>query len=453
MIEIVIDSLSAHWIGAYGNTFVRTPNMDALAAKSVLFQDAYPNGLPTVLVRRGLYTGRQIFPAWMVAMREGGTGWRGWHPLYREDAMQAESFQAAGYTTQLISDVYHQFQPAMNFQFGFDCFRWIRGQEFDRDATGPQCEIDVQSYLHPTTPGMANQVKTYLLNRHWWKTEEDWSTHRLFNEAGNWLDQNLSDNNPFYLHIESYSPHEMWDPPEDYYRLFMKSDYNGPRLIFPPMRTDNMTAVEVEHVRALYAGMINFVDSRVGMFLQKVESLGLMDNTIIALVADHGTFMGEQGDLHKAEGLLRTQLLHVPLMIYHPDYAGLGRKIKGFVQHQDVMPTLLDLNNMGIPKRVTGESLRPLMESGDSSHRDTIYGGWNNHGFVRTPEYSYLGRWNPGEAYEGIYDVAKDPLELNSLQSPPAGMLDDFRTKLKNYVAAGWDTTKGNFLQVTPQSF
>jgi len=395
VIQIVIDSLSAHWIGAYGlNPTVRTPNIDTLASRSVMFQDAYPNGLPTVLVRRGLYTGRQIFPSYMVPMREGGTGWRGWHPLYREDATQAESFANAGYTTQLISDVYHQFQPAMNFQFGFDCFRWIRGQEFDRDSTGPKRDVNVQNFIHPTTPQSAGQVRTYLLNRSWWKSEEDWPSHRLFTEAGNWLDTNVDDNNPFYLHVESYSPHEMWDPPEEYYRLYMKSDYSGPRLIYPPMNTADLSPVELEHIRALYAGMVTYVDSRVGMFLRKIEEMGLMDNTIIVLVADHGTFMGEQGNLHKGEGLLRTQLLHVPLMIYHPDYAGLERKIKGFVQHTDVMPTLLDLNGIGIPKRVTGESLRPLIETGDSSHRPMVYGGWNNHGFVRTPEYSYLGRWN-----------------------------------------------------------
>jgi arylsulfatase A-like enzyme len=116
------------------------------------------------------------------------------------------------------------------------------------------------------------------------------------------------------------------------------------------------------------------------------------------------------------------------------------------------MPTLLDLNGIQIPKRVTGESLRPLIESGDSSQRSTIYGGWNNHGFVRTPEYSYIGRWNPGEAYEEIYNPKADPLELTNIIQTKESLRDECRQLLKNYVDAGWETTRGSFIQADPQS-
>jgi arylsulfatase A-like enzyme len=451
VIEIVIDTLSAHWIGCYGNTAIRTPNIDALAARSVMFMDAYPNALPTVPTRRGLFTGRQIFPSYMVSMREGGTSWRGWHPLYREDTTQAEAFRNAGYTTHLIADTYHFFQPAMNFQFGFDCFEWVRGQEFDRYATGPQRELDTSKYIHASTPGLASTVTQYLLNRHSWKGEEDWPTHRLFRTAGEWLDKNVEDTDPFYLHIECYSPHEMWDPPEDYYRLYMKSDYNGPRLIFPPQTTQNMSAVELEHVRALYGGLVTFVDSRLGLFLKKVEAMGLMNNTIVVLTTDHGTFMGEQGNLHKGEGQLRTQLLHVPLLIYHPDFAGLGRRIKGYVQHTDIMPTLLDLNGIARPARVTGDSLRGLMETGADSPKGFIYGGWNNHGFIRTPDWSFVSRWNAGVGFEDLYNAREDPLELTNLNGKYDSVTADFKAKLQAHIAASWEITRGNFLQVTAQ--
>ena len=454
VIHIGVDTWSAHWINCYGlNASIQTPFVDALAARSAMFMDAYPNALPTVPVRRGVYTGRQVFPSYMVRMREGGTNWRGWHPLYREDVTVAESFRDSGYRTQLISDVYHQFQPAMNFQFGFNGFTWIRDQETDRAATGPVRGIDPSRYMHASTPNIEGQVSRYLLNRYQWQTEEDWPTHRLFAEAGSWLDSNTDDNQPFYLHIECYSPHEMWDPPEEYYRRYMKSDYSGPRLIFPPTSAAKMTAVELEHARALYAGMVSFVDSRIGIFLKRVLDMGLLENTIIVFVADHGTFQGEQGDVHKGEGLLRTQLLHVPLLIYHPYLAGMNRRIRGFVQHADIMPTLLDLNGIQCPARVTGKSLRPLMETGASSDRDIIYGGWNDHGFIRTPDWSYIGRWNPGEAYEEIYDVRKDPLELKNVIQDQQSLMNDFRARLQAHVAAGWNITKGNFLQADPQSF
>jgi arylsulfatase A-like enzyme len=451
VIQIVVDTWSAHWLGCYGNPAILTPNVDALAAKSVMFMDAYPNGLPTVLVRRALYTGRQVFPAYMVRMREGGTGWRGWHPLYREDATLAESMYNGGYKTQLISDVYHQFQPNMNFQFGFNSFKWIRGQETDRSEIGPKSAVHPELYMHPTAFTPLYQISTYLQNRWWWKQESDWSTARLFTEANNWLDDNVSGNDPFYLHIECYSPHEMWDPPEDYYRLYMKSNYSGPRLIYPPDRAEDMTPVEIEHVRALYAGMITFADSNIGRFLNKVEAMGLMENTIIVFVADHGTFMGERGNFHKGEGYLRTQLLHVPLLIYHPDLATAKRRIRGYVQHTDVMPTILDLTGQSIPKRVTGESLLPLMATGADSQRQMVYGGWNNHGFVRTPDLSYLGHWNNTDGFEELYDARRDPLELTDISQQNPATIEAFRQKMNDYVASGWPTTKGTFLAADPQ--
>jgi arylsulfatase A-like enzyme len=67
------------------------------------------------------------------------------------------------------------------------------------------------------------------------------------------------------------------------------------------MTTAAMTPVEVEHVRALYGGVVTFVDAKIGKFLQKVETLGLTRNTIVVFIADHGTMMGEQNQIHKDE--------------------------------------------------------------------------------------------------------------------------------------------------------
>jgi arylsulfatase A-like enzyme len=182
----------------------------------------------------------------------------------------------------------------------------------------------------------------YLLNRQDWKTEKDWLAAQVFDTASRWLDDNAAENQPFYLHIESFSPHEFWDPPEDYYRIYMKKDYRGPRLIQPPAVTTRMSPLEVEHAKALYAGLVTFTDACIGRFLGRVEQLGLMKNTLIVFVADHGTMMGEQGQLHKGETRLRVQCTNVPLAVYHPTLNWAGRKLRGYVQHHDLMPTVLE---------------------------------------------------------------------------------------------------------------
>jgi arylsulfatase A-like enzyme len=462
VISICCDTWSAHWVGAYGNQQIRTPNVDALAARSAVFQQAFAEALPTVPARRAIYTGRRVFPSRMVLQQGDANRIRGWHQLYLEDVTLAESMRDAGYTTALVSDLLHQFRPGMNFHRGFMGWRWIRGQEGDSYETGPTKDIDPAKYLHPSQPGGAGGppprpggpggppplIKQYLTNRQYWKTEDDWPCARLFREAGQWLDDNVEDSQPFFLQIECYSPHEMWDPPEDYYRLYMKSDYSGPRLISPPVFTRNLSAVEFEHVRALYNGMITFTDTHIGKFLEKVEKTGLMNNTIILFYADHGCMMGEQGQLRKDEGLIRTQVTRVPLILYDPRESWNGRRIGGLVQDTDIMPTLLDMIGSQVPSRVTGESLRPLASSGGPSRREWIVSGWGDHGAIRTPEWLYIGRWNPGETFEDIYDLKADPLELKNIAPEKPDLVKDFRARLKEYVDSGWSVTDGTFVRV-----
>jgi arylsulfatase A-like enzyme len=444
VIHIGVDTWGAHYLGCYGNAEIRTPNVDALAKKSVVFEDAYPEVLPTLPARRSIYTGRRIFPSDLILQRDDQVKIRGWHPLFTEDVTMSDTLKSAGFTTALISDIYHQFKPDKNFHRGFDCWRWIRGHEGDRLETGPVKSINLADYMHPAYPNAKGNVLQYLLNRRSWKSTEDYLAARVFNEASQWLENNAGEGRPFYLHIESFWPHEYWDPPEDFYQLYMKSNYKGPRLISPPGTTEKMSPVEIEHSRALYAGLVTFVDDRIGKFLRNVERLGLMKNTVIVFVADHGTMMGEQGQFHKGETRIRTQVTHVPLIVYHPRQSG-GRRVKGFVQHPDLMPTLLDFVGVPSPARVTGESLRALIDSGSASKRETIVTGWGEHGAVRNHEWVYIGRWSPGAPFEELYDVRKDPKELKNVAAGNPTVVAELRARLKDHVNSGWTITRGTF--------
>ncbi len=446
LIHIGVDTWGAEWLGCFGHPTVRTPNVDALAAKAAVFTEAFPEVLPTIPARRGIYTGRRIFPSDLVLQRDDQVKIRGWHPLYAEDVTISETLKAAGYVTSFVSDVYHQFKPDKNFHRGFDAWHWVRGQEADRVETGPRSAIRLDDYLHRSQTGTG--PLQYLLNRKDWKTEDDWTCARVFREGARWLRNNAAENQPFYLHLESFSPHEHWDPPEDYYRAYMKSDYKGPRLIAPPPVTKNMTPVEVEHVRALYAGLVTFVDAQIGKFIKQVESQGLLKNTIIVFVADHGTFMGEQGQLHKGETRLRTQVTNVPLFIYHPNRTWAGRRVSGFVQHTDLAPTLLELLRVKTPDRMTGESLAGLVDSGRNSTRETIVTGWGEHGSVRTVEWNYIGRWSPGASFEELYDLKRDPKELKNAAASHLSVVKELRERLTAHVDGGWPATRGTFAKI-----
>src|SRR3989454_1587978 len=182
IIHIGVDTWGAHYLGCYGNPEIRTPNVDALAKKSVVFEEAYPEVLPTLPARRSIYTGRRIFPSDLILQRDDQVKIRGWHPLFTEDVTMSDTLKSAGFTTALISDIYHQFKPDKNFHRGFDSWRWIRGQESDRLETGPRDAIRLEDYQHRSQrrqSGAAARTRIdgvlqYLLNRREWKTEDDW---------------------------------------------------------------------------------------------------------------------------------------------------------------------------------------------------------------------------------------------------------------------------------------
>jgi len=445
LIVICADTWGANYLGCYGNSWIKTPNVDRFAARSALFLDAYPESLPTIPCRRVLYTGRRIFPTRQIVQPDDQVRIRGWHQLFAEDITFAEMLRKASYTTGLVSDLYHTFKPGKNFHRGFDCWRWIRGQEQDRWESGPKAGIDIAGYRHPSQKNV--NLMQYLLNRRDWKREEDWLAAQVFTDAMRWLDRNAPDNRPFYLHIESFAPHEYWDPPDPYYRLYMKSDYKGPRLIQPPVTTTDMSPLEVEHARALYFGLVTMVDAWIGKFLAKAESLGLMKNTVIVFLSDHGTMMGEQGHLHKAETRLRIQVNRVPLIVYDPRRNYDGRKIRGYLQHTDVVPSLLDMLGLKPPRRVTGESFAPLLAGKRSGGlRDTVFTGWGIHAAVRTPEFNYITRWTPGDNFaEQLYDLRKDPEELTNVVAQNPSVAQEYRKKLDAYIASGRGVTGGTF--------
>src|SRR5260370_24771171 len=84
IIHIGVDTWSTHYLGCYGNPDIRTPHVDALARKSVLFEEAYPEVLPTLPARRSLYTGRRIFPSGLILQRHDQVKIRGWHATFAQ---------------------------------------------------------------------------------------------------------------------------------------------------------------------------------------------------------------------------------------------------------------------------------------------------------------------------------------------------------------------------------
>jgi len=361
IILIVSDTFRRDFLGCYGNEWIRTPNLDRLARDSVVFDRAYAASFATVPHRKDLVAGRYTFT------------YTDWSPLSPNEVVVADQLREAGYVTMLIADTPHMLKDGYHFDRGFDGWIWIRGQENDRYSTDP---ID---YKFPCKPEKLRSpdrtVKQYLRNISHRRYESDYFVAQTMIEAAKWLERNRK-HEKFFLYVDTFDPHEPWDPPKWYVELY-DPGYEGEEVIYPVYGPCNyLTQEELKHVRALYAGEVTMVDRWIGFLLERIKELGLWDNTAIIFTSDHGFYFGEHGLIGKsiitptAQGLapLYDEVAHVPLIIHAPGIKP-GR-CEALVQPPDLMPTILDLAGAKIPETVQGKSLLPLLEGESPVWRD-----------------------------------------------------------------------------------
>ncbi len=417
---IVSDTFRWDYLGAYGNDWIKTPNLDKLAAESAIFMDAYAEGLPTIPVRRVLATGRPIFPFAYHPQPSDSVQLPGWHSLFDEDVTLSETLREHDYVCCFVNDVYHMMKPGKNFHRGFDCWYWIRGQEGDPYAL--RDEARVADLLREATPyarlmGRGAWLVQHLMNRKDWQSDADTSVAKVMRRAAEWLRDYTLDN-PFFLYVDCFDPHEPWDPPLEYAREY-DPHYSGLDGLVPPGLTKQMTEEQVSHTKTAYAAEVTLVDRWVGHLLDTLRDLGRMDDTLVVFTSDHGCMMGEQGEIHKGQDRLRNQCTRLPLLIRHPEARAAGKKVYGFVQHQDIMPTALALMGVPAPERVLGADIWPLAMGTGDAPRDTVVTAFGRFACVRNGKWNYVTAWmEPPKGQKRrpeLYDLEAEPEELTNV--------------------------------------
>ena len=360
IILIVSDTFRRDHLGCYGNPWISTPNLDKLARDSAVFDRAYAASFPTVPNRYDLLTGRYTYT------------YGCWQPLPKDEIILPEVLKEAGYVTMHIADTPHHLENGFYFDRGFDGWKWIRGQEHERYMTD---HFDVELPCAPEKLRNPEGVKKYLHNTKDRRYESDYFVAETMSEAARWLEHNYR-HEKFFLYLDTFDPHEPWDPPRWYVDRY-DPGYQGEEVIYPLYApADYLTPEELKHLRALYAGEVTMVDRWVGMLLQKIEDLGLFDNTVIIFTTDHGFYHGEHGlvgkslitEEFKGYAPLYEEVAHIPLFIHLP-----GRKnfrCGELVQPPDLMPTILELAGAEDPGTMHGKSLVPLLKGEEFQIRD-----------------------------------------------------------------------------------
>jgi len=413
VILIISDTFRRDHLGCYGNDWIHTPNLDKLARQGVMFDHAYTGSYATVPCRKDVVTGRWTFP------------WTGWSPLERDFKVMSEVIGAAGYTTQLVVDTPHILKDGYNFDRGFSGWHWVRGQESDRWITdrhyGTKLPAAPEKLRNPEST-----VPQYLRNVSRRQTEADYFAPQTMTWAMDWLRANY-DLGPFLLYVDTFDPHEPWDPPQHYVDLY-DPGWEGDEVIYPKYgKQDYLTERELKHTRALYAAELTMVDAWVGKLLDTIEELGLFANSLVIFTTDHGFFLGENGLMGKGGNPLYGVLSHIPFLARLPG-GQQGVRCQHFVQPADLLPTFVDVTGAQDPGTMHGLSVRPLLEGKNREDRACAVSSTalvgerdqlNGESAITDREWRLVYRGPEGKSE--LYHLPEDPGEEHDLMVEKRG--------------------------------
>lgn len=370
IVLVISDTFRRDHLGCYGNPWIHTPNLDSLAEKAVVFDRFYAGSFPTVPNRADILTGKYNF------------AYLGWAPLPRREMTLPHLLAEAGYRTMAVVDTPFYLRNGYGYDRGFQDIIWIRGQR-----SGPERESVTRD----------------------WRYEEDRFAPRTFDAASRWLEQHHYDhpNEEFFLLVDTWDPHEPWDPPGHYVELY-REDYDGRPCVRPcywSWREAGLSEADVEKAQAHYCGEITMVDNWVGRLVERIETLGLLNETAIIFTSDHGHYFGEHGQFGKARsrsesgfeaaqssfkrslvtGLatvdftwyrspLYDEVTRIPLLIYVPQVE--ATRLSGLTTSPDLMPTVLELAGADIPEAVQAKSLVSWLRGNPQEVRNAVVTSW-----------------------------------------------------------------------------
>ena len=426
---------------------VPTPNIDALAAQSTRFDTAITTTGLCSPSRAALFTGRwghrtgldDNVELWHSRLTEldpeqGGlikrasdsgyfVGYVGkWHlgangPQIR-GAEFVESFAADSNKAVRPYTPYGGLKRTTGYEAG------------KRDAGGEKHDY------YQTLPGTYESSYTY---------DKVKNAKVMFNKAA-------KDERPFFGVVSFSQPHPPYRIPEPYASMFkteelkLPSNHLADRVnkplaqeypFWPWHDVSHMTDDDWLKARAHYYGAIAMIDQAVGDIIQSAKDEGVWDDLHVVFLGDQGSMLGEHR-LYDKMAYAYDELMRIPLLVRDPDVA--PSIVNRHVSLMDVPATLADWMQLPPDGPEDGTSLEPLMLKGDGAMSDSedsaVYayewynGAWFGLRAIRTPDYKYV--FNPADSRDELYDLKRDPGEVNNLigEAKLASVRDDLRSKL-----------------------
>ena len=410
---IVADDLNCD-IGAYGNSVVKTPNIDRLAEKGILFENAH-NQYPLCGPSRasfltGMYTNQTMITRNNMNLRNS----------VPDVITLGQRFRQQGYQSVRIGKMFHYDNPsAIGTSGNDDIYSWDQ-------TINPYGRDKIEEHkINTLTPRRYGGTLSWLAAN---GTDEEQTDGIGSSEAIKKLDEFALNETPFFLAVGFFRPHTPFVAPKKYFDIYDRKKIEIPessseylatlpepaaKSIRAKKNQLNLEKERAQEIKEAYFSTISFVDAQLGRILDQLEATGLDENTIVVFTSDHGYHMGEHG--HWQKQTLFENATRIPLIISTPNSEIKGVKSNSPVELIDLYPTLMDLTNINTPKHVVGKSLEPLMKNVNNSVRGSAITRWRNGYSIKTKRYR-LTKWGSnGELGYELYDHKYDKNELINL--------------------------------------
>ncbi|MFB3902450.1 MAG: sulfatase-like hydrolase/transferase [Acidobacteriota bacterium] len=417
IVVFLVDQMRADLLGCYGNGFTRTPVLDRFASRGVRFNRAYCGFPQCSPARASLMTG--LYP------NKTGIGIQSDYRMFGDRTVERLDkdlpsiftlFKATGYQTGYVGKWHLSLEePPPDFHdYGIDFFSPL--PEF-RSKQRPLVE-----------EGRALRIAGFCDPPPLWRGE-------MTKQATGFIDGCSAQKKPFLLFYSDYRPHPPYFLPEQDFRRFapekidlwpnLKDDLKGKPLTHRFLRErvlEGSTLTESSWTKVIqhYSATISAVDHDIGLVYDALEKNGVLDNTIVVFVSDHGDTCGAHGFLSKGV-VAYEELIRIPMIISWPGHFQAGKSCDELVCLMDVLPTLLEATQTGVdPGQFDGRSLSAILRGQNQDrcrdyllimHHGNMYGLCSMRAVVgKRLKYVYYP-YDTGE----IYDLQTDPWEMRNL--------------------------------------
>ncbi|WP_207461500.1 choline-sulfatase [Azospirillum sp. SYSU D00513] len=440
ILVLMADQMTPMALRAYGHPTTKTPHIDALAEKGVLFESAYCNS-PLCAPSRYVFMSGRLPSA--IGAYDNASDFPSGIPTF------AHYMRHAGYRTILSgkmhfcgADQLHGFEERLTTDIYPADFGWT--PDWTDFQTRPSWYHNMSSVTDAGPCVRTNQL--------------DFDEEVVFTSERKLYDlARGKKERPFCMVVSLTHPHDPYAIPEEYWNRYTDEEVPMPRVTLDPSEMDphslrlrhvsNMdnepvTERQIRNARRAYYGAVSYVDDQIGRILKVLKDTGLADDTIIVLLSDHGEMLGERGLWYKMsffEGASR-----IPLIVHAPQYFQAGR-VASSVSSVDILPTLVDLAYDGAApayrSAIDGRSLLPHLQR--SGGHDEVIGEYLAEGaiaplvMIRRGNEKFIH--SPADPNQ-LYDLADDPDELNNLAEAPAAAarVQAYREE----VARRWDMAR-----------